>query len=43
MCLAVGANLAAEWQEKEEQKPRRETRWAKIAEKFCRQMGTVAG
>lgn len=40
---AIGANMATEWQEKEEQKPKRETRWAKIVEKFCRQMGTVAG
>lgn len=41
--MQIGANMATEWQEKEEQKLKQETRWAKRVEKFCRQVGTVAG
>lgn len=39
---AIGASVATERQEKEEQKPKRKTPWAKIVEKFCRQMEIVA-
>lgn len=37
------ASMATERWEKEEQKPKREMQWAKIVERFCRQMGVVAG
>lgn len=35
--------MTAERQEKEEQKPKRKTPWAKIVEKFYRQIEIVAG